>query len=217
MRDLQGSNLIALGMGPYGAITRITQPIFNSGITYALLPTSECTASGQLTVNELTNRYHYRTLNPLTSLYAIIGDPLDKSLGHFIHNQGFVKNGINALYLKIRVKPNELKECMELFKNLHFQGFSVTMPLKEVILPLLNKISPEAQAINAVNTLKANEGGWEGSNTDAVGAIDAIDSLVSVKGKKIVILGIGGASKAASYEAERVEELQCVNGPISII
>ena len=189
-------DVIAIGMGPFGEITRILAP----GITYASLEDSQQTAPGQLTIHEMQRKYRCHSINHETRIYGLIGDPVDKSISDETHNCYMESIGLNAVYIKMQVKASELAEFLPLAKDI-FSGLSVTMPLKESILPYLDVIDPEALSIGAVNTLLIREGKFHGYNTDGKGALDAIEKECLVLRKHIVILGAGGAAKAIAFEA----------------
>jgi 3-dehydroquinate dehydratase/shikimate dehydrogenase len=196
-------NVIALNMGPFGQISRILAPLVNNPITYASIESGQESAPGQLPAKILTERYHYASLNGTTALYALIGDPVDKSVSDITHNHLFTTFNLNAVYVKIPVKIEELPEFLTWAKKIGIKGLSVTMPLKEAIVPLLDSIDPEAKKIGAVNTLHFHDGKIFGYNTDGVGALNALEKIISVKNQHIVILGAGGAAKAIAYEAKR--------------
>lgn len=98
----------------------------------------------------------------------------------------------------------ELPEGLSLLKQLGFRGLSVTMPLKESILPFLDALDPEARSIGAVNTLVLENNQWVGFNTDGKGALNALGNVV---GQRIALVGTGGAAKAIAYEAHKREPL----------
>src|SRR5208282_2904989 len=100
---------------------------------------------------------------------------VDKSISDTTHNAAFQERSAHAIYVKMRVTAEELPTTLPLLKQLGFQGLSVTMPLKEAVLPLLESIDAEARAIGAVNTLLATETGWRGFNTDGKGALTAME------------------------------------------
>lgn len=200
-------DVIAIGMGPYGEITRILA----QGITYASLDDSQQTAPGQLTIESMIQKYRCHTITQETLLYGLIGDPVDKSISDETHNCFMESIGLNAVYLKMQVASSELTDFLPLAKKL-FSGLSVTMPLKEAILPFLDEIDPEAKMIGAVNTILVREGKLFGFNTDGKGALNAIEKEISVSGKHIVILGAGGAAKAIAYESiKRGADVTIVN------
>ncbi len=192
--------IIGLCMGDLGNITRICAPIFQVPIMYAPLIKEDKNAPGQLLVDQLCEIYQFRSLNPLTQIYGLIGDPVFRSIGHLFHNEAFRKAEKNAVYLKMVVKPGELAEFFSLAKKLPFAGLSVTVPLKEAVLPYVDVLDPEAKAIGAVNTLTFKDGKIYGANTDGNAAIDV---LGNVKNKTIVMLGAGGSARAIGYIAHK--------------
>jgi 3-dehydroquinate dehydratase/shikimate dehydrogenase len=199
----KGKKLITVGMGMHGQASRILGPIVGSPITYAALDESQTTAPGQLTAQKLKDCYRFSRLKPDTAIYGLIGDPVDQSVSHDTHNHLMAILGWNAVYVKIAVKSEELRSFLQLAKELPFRGLSVTMPLKEHVLSFLDEIDPQALVIGAVNTLLFERGRIKGFNTDGSGALNALEAIEPVCGKKIVLLGAGGASRAIAFEALR--------------
>ncbi len=203
----KGSHLIAISMGKDGEISRIL-----SDFTYASLDDDRQSAPGQIPAPILINRYRYKDLSANKKIYGLIGDPVEQSISHLTHNFLLKKLNIDAFYIKMVVKPFELQECLGFFKDLPFCGLSVTMPLKECILPFLDVIDPIAKEIGAVNTLLFKEGQVLGYNTDCFGALNAIENKMAVKEKRVVLIGAGGAAKAIAYEVvKRGAKLTIVN------
>ncbi len=197
------NKLIAISMGAHGQICRILGPVMDSPITYTALADDLKSAPGQLTAKILMERFHYKSLNPRTAIYGLIGDPVDLSISDETHNSLMKACGFDAVYVKIQVSLAELSDFLQYAKQLPFQGLSVTMPLKEHILPLLDHIDAQALEIGAVNTLLFEKGNVFGYNTDGFGALNAIESDCLVKDKRLVIIGAGGATKAIAFEAKR--------------
>lgn len=187
-------------MGERGSFARVLGPVVGNVVNYASL--EEQTGPGQLSQQELMHVYHYPFLNKHTSIYGLIGDPVENSLGHVYHNAIFRKMNLNAMYVKMAVKPEELADFFALAKELGIRGLSVTHPLKEVILPFVDEVDEAAKKIGAVNTLLFAEGKIKGTNTDGLGALDAIEQKLSVSGKRIVLIGAGGAARAIAFEAK---------------
>jgi len=195
------TNVSGICMGKYGTITRILAPVVGNALTYAPFTKKEATASGQISIPDLINIYHFNQLNQRTKIYALIGNPINTSIGHLIHNAIFQKYKENAVYVKLALLPKEISTLFTLLPKLPFKGFSVTMPLKECVIPYLERIEHKACKICAVNTLLYRNGKWWGYNTDAEGALDAIENRENVMGKTILILGAGGAARALAYES----------------
>lgn len=187
-------------MGPHGAITRILAPVFGSPITFASVGREA--APAQLEAKELVLRYRFRKLSNKTKVYGLLGNPVEQSPSHITHNAFFDRHNLDAVYVKMEVKEEELPLFFDLVKRLDFQGLSVTLPYKEKVFPYVDSVSKTAEEIGAINTITFREK-VEGDNTDALGALDVIERRIEVMGKKMVILGAGGSAKAIGYEAQR--------------
>ena len=128
---------------------------------------------------------------------CVIGNPISHSKSPEIHTELLQKAGIEGSYTAEQVLPEELWEFVKSAKAGAWDGFNVTMPHKEAILPLLDEISPTAKAIGGVNTVVIRHGRAMVHNTDAPGLLAALP--ISPAGKTALILGFGGAGKAAAY------------------
>lgn len=190
--------LIPISMGAAGQVSRILAPVVGSPLSYASLNDELTTAPGQLSIDTLASQYHFHSLSPSTAIYGLIGGSVNQSVSDVIHNARFKERGTNAVYVKMEVAAAELPEFIKYCKELPFSGLSVTMPLKEKILPYLDKKDPAVEEIGACNTLLFRNGAIIGFNTDGIGALNAIGP---VKGKRVVIIGAGGSAKAIAYEA----------------
>ncbi len=134
--------------------------------------------------------------------FGIIGHPIGHTASPSMHNTAFKHLGLDAIYLAFDVKPEELKSALYGAKALGFKGLNVTIPHKERVLEY---VKPEgiAKRIGAINTIDVQ--GLKGYNTDASGALRALDSAnVDVNDKNVLIVGAGGAARAISFAlAER--------------
>ena len=193
----------AICMGEEGAFARILGKLMGNRIDYACIDSQRRSAPGQISADDLVKIYNYPSLNEKTLIYGLIGDPVEKSIGHIYHNGVFRKRGIDAVYVKMRVRLEKLAEFLPLAKEVGIRGLSVTMPLKEAIVPFVSEIEPGAQKIGSLNTLILGEEQIVGTNTDGIGALDAIEQKISIQGKKVVLLGAGGAARAIAYEARK--------------
>jgi len=193
--------LIAVSMGPHGQLSRILGPIVGTSITYASL--DDNAPFGQLPAHLLIERYHHHRLSRTSGVYGLIGDPVDRSIGPIVHNAFIISCGLDAVYVPIRVQAKEVGAFLRLARTLPFRGLSVTMPLKEAVLDHIDEIDSEARAIGAVNTLVFRDGRIFGYNTDGRGTLDAIERVMSVRDKRVVIVGAGGAAKAIAYEVKK--------------
>lgn len=133
-----------------------------------------------------------------SSLYfGIIGDPVKHSASPFLHNEGFKLHNLDFFYHAIHADYKDLKLVTDALKLLNYKGFNVTVPFKEKIIPLLDKVHPCAKSMEAVNTVINNKGSLEGYNTDGLGfQLFLKEEKIKIKNKKICILGAGGSAKA---------------------
>ena len=125
--------------------------------------------------------------------YFVIGNPIDHSLSPKLHNNWLKKNNINATYDKIKLEEQEIKNFIEDIKQQKIAGCNVTVPFKKTVIPFLDKLSPEAEQTQSVNTIILTDNILVGHNTDISGFTKAIKDLnFNIEGKKILILGAGG-------------------------
>ncbi len=135
-----------------------------------------------------------------TELYGIIGHPVRHSMSPAMHNAAFRYCGMNAVYLAFDVV--DLKGAMGGVRALGVKGLSVTIPHKQAVIPLLDETDRVARRIGAVNTVVNQEGTLLGYNTDWVGAVKALEEVTPLEGKKVVVLGAGGAARAVCMGLE---------------
>jgi len=132
-----------------------------------------------------------------TKLLGVIGDPVEHSLSPVMHNAVLNHLGLDYVYLPLPVKKGDLERALAGFAAIDLVGFNATIPHKQAIIPHLNRITPEAQQVGAVNTIWRTETGWEGTNTDVDGFIAPLKSLNQNWSQMTpVILGNGGAARA---------------------
>lgn len=190
-----GAKVIGLCMGECGVITRIL-----NHFTYASIDNQYASKLSQLSLDTLTLDYRYKSLNSETDIYGLIGNPVDKSPSHTTHNKVFEFYNLNAVYIKMNIQPQELWAFFKEIKSLNFKGLSVTMPLKEAVMPYLDELDSKAHSISAVNTIVFKHKKLIGHNTDCTGALLAIEEKTAVKSKNILIIGAGGSAKAIAFE-----------------
>ena len=125
--------------------------------------------------------------------FFVIGNPIDHSLSPKLQNHWLKENNINASYDKIKLEELEVKDFIRDIKEQKIAGCNVTVPFKKTVIPFLDKLSPEAEQTQSVNTITFNNGDLIGHNTDIAGFDTAIKKLnFSLKGKRVLILGAGG-------------------------
>lgn len=135
-------------------------------------------------------------INADTRLYAVLGQPVRHSKSPVIHNACFRHYGKNAVYLAF--EPDSIKPAVDAARHLPIRGLSVTLPFKTRIMPFLDVIDNDADAIGAVNTVVNKNGILHGYNTDMRAAVAPIKKM-GINGKTIVIVGAGGAAKAVAW------------------
>ena len=188
--------LIGLCMGDLGEISRILSPLFGGYLTFGSLETGQESAPGQIPAKTLKDIYRVNAERSDFKIYGVIGNPVSKSLGYLVHNRAFQEKGSPDIYVSFLV--DNVEKFFNSFKDF-FSGLSVTMPAKEQIMPLLDRVDETAKKIGAVNTVVKEGTGWVGYNTDCSGAISALEACTSLQGKDVLILGSGGTAKAIGY------------------
>jgi len=139
-------------------------------------------------------------VNGKTKVTGIFGYPIEHTLSPLMHNTAFKDLGLNNCYAPFLVKPDDLTYAVQSIKALNMLGVNITVPHKENVLPLLDKIDKEAAFIGAVNTITNVNGILTGYNTDGRGFMSSLEEEgVSVEGKEVLIVGTGGACRAVSY------------------
>lgn len=135
-----------------------------------------------------------------TKTYGLIGYPVEHSLSPRMHNAAFKALKIDAEYKLFPLKEQDLASFLNNLKENNIYGLNVTVPYKEKVLPFLDKISPEAKLIGAVNTIRVLDNELEGFNTDGEGFLKHLteDLKFNPKDKAIAVIGAGGAAKAIS-------------------
>nr|C6E5S6.1 RecName: Full=Shikimate dehydrogenase (NADP(+)); Short=SDH [Geobacter sp. M21] len=139
------------------------------------------------------------TITGKTRVTGIIGWPVAHSLSPPMHNAAFEALGLDFAYVPFPVAPERLAAGIAGLAALGVVGFSVTIPHKVAILPLLDRIAPEAELIGAVNTVAVKEGILTGYNTDGIGLLSALRSKLGFQpeGRSVLVLGAGGAARSA--------------------
>lgn len=133
----------------------------------------------------------------MKKVYGIIGKPLEHSLSPVMHNAAFQHLDLDCVYLAFEVDLDKIDDALSGAKALGIQGLNVTIPLKERVVGHV-ELDPLARRIGAVNTIDLVRN--KGYNTDGIGAMKALeDDGISIKDKRILILGAGGAARAVAF------------------
>lgn len=133
----------------------------------------------------------------MRGFYGLIGEKLGHSMSPQIHSKFFQKAKLEGSYNLFEIKRENLKQAVDGLKALGAKGVNVTIPYKIDIIQYLDKLSPEAEKIGAINTIAFNNGIVTGYNTDYHGFGASLRKAnVSIENKNAVLLGTGGVSKA---------------------
>lgn len=135
-----------------------------------------------------------------TRLAAVVANPIKHSISPFIHNRAFEATNTNGVYLTWEVEGTDLAETVANIRRYQMFGINLSMPYKEQVIPYLDQLSEEARLIGAVNTVVNREGTLIGYNTDGKGFFKSLPSF-KISGKRMVLLGAGGAAKAILSQA----------------
>lgn len=139
------------------------------------------------------------------NLYGIVGYPLEHSLSPVMHNTAFQALGINAVYQKFEVAPENLNNFINNKAREEIAGLSVTIPHKIKVMRCLDEIADVVREIGAVNTIINKNGYLIGANTDWIGVLVPLEKYGDLKGKKVIVLGNGGAARAACYGLKKAD------------
>lgn len=135
--------------------------------------------------------------------YGLIGKKLAHSFSSSFFKDYFLKNNIDASYENIEL--NTIEEIANVLdRNANFEGFNVTIPYKEQIIPFLDEFDEVVSEIRSVNVVKKTAKGWKGYNSDVYGFHQMIKPFLTNKHEKALVFGTGGASKSVQYVLENI-------------
>lgn len=153
------------------------------------------------------------TITGKTRVCGVIGEPIEHTLSPLMHNAAFETLRLDYVFLAFRVKPAQVESAVNGMRALNIRGLNITMPHKSTIIKHLDRVDLSAQIVNSVNTVLNKENLLFGFNTDGVGALKALkENGVELKGRKVLLLGAGGAARAIAYTmAKEADELAVLN------
>ncbi|MDQ7779407.1 MAG: type I 3-dehydroquinate dehydratase [Planctomycetota bacterium] len=217
---------IVIGMGEPGKFSRILYKRLGSVWSYGSHPTDEmespagsaaaphsirvsaagyatsldsagptAVAPGQVDVRSLGNLYRADRLDRRTAVFAVVGAPLAHTRSPEYFNRRFRRHGLNGVFIPLELP--DLSGFDELARLIELRGASITMPHKTEILRHVRRLSPEATAVSAVNTIVWDGHCYVGYNTDAVGLRSLLRRYGSINGARALVLGAGGAARAS--------------------
>jgi 3-dehydroquinate dehydratase/shikimate dehydrogenase len=204
-------HVVGIAMGEEGLISRVLGPREGGAFTFAAYSDSTGTAPGQLAARTLLDLYRVDQLDQATRVFGVAGNPITHSLSPLLHNTAFRRENLNAILLPL--KTRSLSDLLTVIEELPLAGVAVTMPLKTEVLPHLANMDPLTARIGACNTLRTGaDGKLYGFNTDVAGIIRPLERRGRLKGARVVVLGAGGAARAAVFAlVEQGAEVFIVN------
>ena len=200
---------VAIAMGEVGFFTRILGAKLRAPFTYANYNPDRVFAPGMPSFQLLKRDYHYDEINDQTEVYAVIGDPIGHSLSPAIHNAAFRHLGLNKVLVPIRVPAGSLGSSLDELEWLGIKGYSVTIPHKEEMVPLLQKMEDTVERTGSCNTLVMEDGKRVGYNTDYPAAIESLEDALGGRpegeehspllDRQVLILGAGGVARSIAF------------------
>lgn len=153
------------------------------------------------------------TISGKTHVCGVIGDPIEHTLSPAMQNAAFEHLKLDWVFLAFKVKATEVEDALRGMRGLGIRGLNVTMPHKNTVIAFLDKVDESAKFLGSVNTILADDGELKGFSTDGLGAVNALkENGVKLSGKKVVLLGAGGAAKAVAFAiAKEARELIILN------
>ena len=203
-------NIVVAGMGATGVAARLCSPAQGGLFTYAApdsftspdggsAPRLEGppTAPGQVTASSARRLYRVERGTADTRIYAVVAKPVGHSKSPLIHNRAFRATGYDGIYVPMLVEPGHIGDLVRTVRRMPLSGVSVTIPHKQSVVEHLDSIDSLAEGIGAVNTIYWKNGSLVGTNTDAVGITAPLGKRMSLAGASCLVVGNGGAAKAA--------------------
>ena len=191
----RASGMIVVPMGRAAQPARVLALGHGSVLTCAAV--SESTAPGQPTLDTMVREYRAGRVDRRTRVYGIVKNKAGQSVSPAMHNAAFAARDVNAVYLPFPVE--RLEDFLAVIEPFGIRGFSVTIPYKQAILAHLDRCDRLARRLGAVNTVVVRGKRLYGYNTDYAGVIEALRGRVRLAGCKALLVGAGGAARAAAF------------------
>jgi 3-dehydroquinate dehydratase/shikimate dehydrogenase len=193
--------LIPVAMGPLGLITRVVGGRYRAPFTFASAAPGAEAAPGQIPAALLADLYRVRDVTRSTKVYGVLGSTVTWSLSPVLHNRAFEARRVDAVYVPLQAEA--LPAFLQVLPSLDLAGFSVTRPYKVEILGHLHEVDETAALCGSVNTVVVHDGLLRGSTTDGTGVLAPLKRRIDIRGKQIVVIGAGGAARAAALALGR--------------
>lgn len=204
---------IPIAMGDLGFFTRILGAKFGAPFTYAGFNPERIFAPGMPVASTLKRDYAYNEIDADTEVFGVIGDPIGHSLSPAIHNTAFRHLGMNKVLVPFLIPAGTLDESLKELDWLGVKGFSVTIPHKEAVVPLLSQKDGAVDRTGSCNTVVVQDGNKVGYNTDYRAAMESLEEAFGGSAeseeasplfeKQVLILGAGGVARAIAFGLSR--------------
>ena len=139
-------------------------------------------------------------LDELQQIVCCFGQPVAGNPTQYMMEKAFVEANLDWRYLTLEVPPEGLVDAVKGLRAMGFRGGNCTIPHKVTVIPLLDRLTPAAAMMGAVNCMIREGNELVGENTDGKGFVQSLRELLDPAGKKIVLLGAGGAARAVGIE-----------------
>ncbi len=201
------ANIVGICMGEQGIISRVLGLRAGSVFTFAAAHAGEETGPGQIEARTLRETWRIDHIDASTKVYGVAGNPVRHSLSPLMHNIAFRRETVNGVFLPLQT--TRISDLLTLAREVPLQGLAITMPFKTEILKHLARTDLLSQKIGACNTVvRAQDGNLYGFNTDVAAVVRPLERRLPLRGAKILVLGAGGAGRAAVFGlAERGAEV----------
>jgi len=196
-----GPDAAVFPMGPTSAPGRVLSALFGAALVYG--PVDRDTAPGQVPIADLLDVYGVDRPRPIEALFGVIAGSTARSLSPRLHNALFRSRDLPYLYLPLQVADFEREKPHEIAFDPPFRGFAVTQPWK-LAAARAGRPSDDVRLIGAANTLVRERGVWRAENTDVDGVFDPLADHGTGEGRSAVVVGAGGAARAAVVAARRL-------------
>ena len=195
----QPGDALVIGMGAAGLLTRLLPERFGSPWSYG----GSGVAPGQVPVHRMRQEYGFGAHSANAQVYGVVGNRAAHSLSPAMHNAALAQATIDAVYVPFVTES--FGDFLAVADTLGVAGASVTVPFKRAALAAAGRADDEARVIGAANTIRADDGGWEATNTDAGGMLDAIGPIFgdALRDARVAVLGAGGVARAAIVALSR--------------
>jgi 3-dehydroquinate dehydratase/shikimate dehydrogenase len=204
---------VAIGMGDIGLFTRILGAKYGAPFAYSGFNPERIFAPGMPVWSTLKRDYFYDQINAETEVYGVIGDPVAQSLSPAIHNAAFRHLGMNKVLVPFLIPAGTLEDSLKELDWLGVKAYSVTIPHKEAVVPLLAQKDGAVEKTGSCNTVVIKDGAKIGHNTDYRAAMDSLEDALGGRTddeessplfeKQVLLLGAGGVARAIAFGLSR--------------